>query len=516
MTIFNRSAALKGALLMTGSTYFAYVLGLLVSILVARSLGPDDFGRYSYVVWLSGLLVVLANHGLTTTGIRFVSESLGRNAPDQADRVHGHLRRWQLGSLLIVLASFSPASAWLLPAGWHGRLGLFLSVVTISVAAKTWYLFDVSIAKGHGRYAIEAAATVAATGANAVCAVVLVALGAPLSSFLWLFAAAGVAYAVIAVAMLRRQGVRAAPGDLDSHLHARLRAHLGWTLLLVLVAAFSNKSIETLLLNRLAGPAAVGFFTIAAGLTRGGVDMLSSGLSTVLMPSMAHAYGAGGVRRVAPILSDSVRYFQFFGLLLAGVGALWASPAINLLYGSHYGPVIPVFRIMVVVGGLTLADGAFGALLSTTDHQRLRAGIAVFAVACSAAAAFALVPRYGLDGAIAAHAVSRLTVYVVLVAGIVRATAVRLPWRELAMLLAAAAGAAVLAGIFLWIDPGLPMQAIAGIIYGLAFCAFTMALNAWQQHDIAHLRALAARLPALAAHLDPLLEQWQGRLPVRQ
>ena len=93
-------------MMVTGSTYVSYALGMLTSIVIARSLGPDDFGRYSYVVWLAGLLVVLANNGTTNTAIRFVSESLGRGSEAGAAGIHGWLRRRQLASALLVAAGF--------------------------------------------------------------------------------------------------------------------------------------------------------------------------------------------------------------------------------------------------------------------------------------------------------------------------------------------------------------------------------------------------------------------------
>src|SRR5690606_31590858 len=54
---FSGAAAIRAAAMIMGSTYVTYAVGLLVSIIVARSLGPEDFGRYSYVVWVAGILL---------------------------------------------------------------------------------------------------------------------------------------------------------------------------------------------------------------------------------------------------------------------------------------------------------------------------------------------------------------------------------------------------------------------------------------------------------------------------
>ena len=505
---FHRNALVKGALLMTGSTYVSYFLGLLSSVLVARALGPDDFGRYSYVVWLSGLLVLLANHGLTTSAIRFISESLGRELPRAAYRLYALLRRWQFDSLLLVMAGFLVAAHWLPPAGLSDRMLLFVAVVVVSVAAKTIYLFEISVAKGYGNFGIEAASSVTISVASILAVAIAFACGGGLATFLALFAGAGIAYAVLAARMMRRAQLRARRGRLDPELSARLRQHLGWTLVMVLVGAFSNKSIETFLLNAMVGSAEVGFFSIAGALTRGGVETLSSGLSTVLMPSMSHAYGAGGRERAGAILSNALRYFQFVGLLLAGVGFLWAGPVVDLMYGAKYAPVIPVFRTMVVVGGLTLAEGAFGAMLTTTDNQRVRAAMVAVSVTASAVAAGLLVPRYGLAGAVAAHAISRAVVFAVLVATIQRTLALRLPLRDLGRLLLAAAIAATAVAPIPLLAPGRIAEVLAGGGYGVLFVAATVLLRVWRAQDYAQVDTICSRIPPLHARLGPLLRRW--------
>jgi len=185
------------------------------------------------------------------------------------------------------------------------------------------------------------------------------------------------------------------------------------------------------------------------------------------------------------------------------------------MYGTTFDPVAGVFQVMVVVGGLTLADGAFGALLTSTDHQRLRATIAVGSVAVSAACALILVPRYGLAGAVGAHAVSRLLIFAILVIAILRTMALQMPWRELGRLYLAAVIAGGLVALALWKFPGLVAQAIGGFAYGALFIGATIALGAWRGQDIAMLASLVARIPMLHRHMAPMLQAWQERANMR-
>ncbi|MEO5883677.1 MAG: polysaccharide biosynthesis C-terminal domain-containing protein [Caldimonas sp.] len=508
---FGTLATARAALLLSGSTYVSFFFGLIVSAIIARAVGPEDFGRYAYVVWITGVLASIANNGLNTTGIRFVSESLGRDSEEGAKSVHGWLRRRQYWCLAATALSFLAAIPWIVPADWNRPVAVFGFVVLISMIAKALYLFDISIAKGYGQYSVEAFSTIAVSAGNLVCVVVLFGLRASLSAYLTLFTVAGAAYAALAWRMLRMRRLTPTPQGLDPSVAPRLKNHLLWTVMLTVAAAIGNKSTETYLLSVYAGPAQVGFFAIAATLTRGSVELMSSGLNGVLMPLMGHAFGAGQTARVNSILVNAVRYFYFAGLLLAGLGFLWADPFISLAYGAQYGPATQAFQIMALVAGLTLSQGAFGALLSTTDHQRIRALFALLSVVLSIGAAVLLVPRYGLAGAVIAHCSSSTLIFVLISAGIVHAFSVSLPWRELARLTLAAAVAAAATAGFLWSGKDLLHQFVGGVLYAVLFIVASFLFRAWKETDLSVLAPLASRYPELLGRLLPAMALWLRR-----
>lgn len=511
---FRQDTLVRGALLMTGSTYINYAVGLVISVLIARAVGPDDFGAYSYVVWLSGLLVMLANNGLNTTGIRFIAEALGRDEPQAAREVHGWLLRRQHACMALVALVFLAGMPLLEPASWAGRSVLLFAAVTLaSLLGKAYYLFAVSVAKGYARFDIEAVTTLSMTVLNLLGVVALVAARAPLPAYLALFAVISMLHIVAAGLLLRRAGVRASGAAPAPALLARLKPHLMWTVVLTVIYALGNKSIETYLLNMLVGSAEVGFFVIAASLTRGGIELLSSGLTTVLLPAMGHAYGAGGQARVNLILADSVRYFTFLGLILAGAAAFVAEAVITVMYGAAYAPVILLLQIMAVVGGLTLSEGAFAAILATTENQKLRAVFAVGAIVVTAVAALLLIPRYGLMGAIAAHAIARLVVFLAFAAITARVLSVRYPYRALAAQFLTAALALLPALGLVRLVPGMWSQAAAGVLYALLLIGLSPWLGIWKRRDMQTLAGLLGRLPRVGARLAQRLQRFSERLP---
>ena len=509
---FGSLATLKAALLMTGSTYVTYAIGLLVSALIARHMGPEDFGRYAYIVWLVGVLVIVCNNGLTTTGIRFVAEALGGGSNQLAATIHGWLFRRQWLSIAAVILCFLALFPLLKPAGWVETVWLFNLVVVVSLAAKSLYLFQISIAKGHGRFSVEAYSTILVSVANAALVLMLYLLDASLPAYLALFTATSLGYYAVAALMLRRGSPAPLHSRIDGELLSRVNTHLLWTVVLTLVGAFGGASAEIYLLNRWVGAAEVGFFVIAVSLTRGGIDMVSSGLTSVLMPVMGHAFGAGGRSRVDTILSDALRYFQFLGLLAAGTGAFWAEAIVLLVYGPEYTSVTSIVRWMLVAAGFALGGGAIGALLSTTDNQRLRAVFASIALLVSVLAAVALIPAYGLAGAVVAHVAVRLVLYVIGLILIVRLMAIRLPLRELCRLILASSLAAAAAWMCTLVLQGLWVGVAAGFAYAALFLACTRYMGVWKEKDIHQVVVLTGQYPRLLGWTRAYLDRWMQQL----
>ena len=465
---------LRVAALIASSTYINTVLGFLVSVVVARSLGPHDYGQYAYLVWLSGLLVTIGNNGLSSCGIRFIAECRGRGEHELAQQVHGWLDRLQAISVLATVVLFAISTVFWKPKGWEQSNLLLLAVVSFSVLSRAIYIFDISIAKGYKNFSVESWITILTSVLYVIGAVLLAALDADLVYFAIFFGLLSVIFSASSRFMLRKAGIAKKVDALPAELLERIKTHLLWTILLVVVVAFSNKTLETFLLSTSVGMAEVGYFSIAAALSRGGIELLSSALNTMLMPMMGHAYGEGGMTKVNEILSDSLRYFTFLGLLLAGVGTLWSEAGVSLMYGAEYAAVVDVLRVMMLVGGLTLSEGVFGSLLTTTDNQKLRAQVSVGSVVISAVAAFSLVPTFGLVGALVSFSVTRISIVALMAWQIKSNLDVTLPTRQLSGVLAASVGAALFITPLVWFVPGLWGQFAAGFLYAVAFVWLTI------------------------------------------
>lgn len=503
----KREDLLRSALLMTGATYINYATGIVVSLLIARHLGPTAYGQYAYLVWLSGLLVLLFNGGTAITAITYVSERLGRQDAAGARIVHGWLKHKRIYSIALVCLTFFVALPWIKPSGWQSQLMLFAGLVLISAITKSNYIFAISVAKGYGRFSVEAIVSNLLSIGTLVAVGLAVLLQASLLHFALLFTLASCLHMVLVTRLLRRESIVAQSGALQDDVHVRIKHHLTWTTLMLAVLAFGGRTVETFMLNHLAGAQDVGFFLIAAALTKGGIDLLSSGFNSVLMSHMAHAYGAKGEEAVNTVLSNNLRYAHFMGLLLAGAGFFLAKPVIALLYGQQYLSAVPLMQILVVSSGLALSDGVFGARLSTTGGQQTRTLIVAAVLVVSIVGAAFFVTRYGVLGAAVSSAITSIVGMLAVGLYTARRAHVRLPLKALAASTALACGAALSGAALLILSTHVAAWITAAVLFVALLIGLSLLLRIWTKADLEGVAHILRRLPGLKSRA-PDLAQW--------
>lgn len=169
-----------------------------------------------------------------------------------------------------------------------------------------------------------------------------------------------------------------------------------------------------------------------------------------------------------------------------------------MLYGHSYAPAVPVFQLMVVVAGLSLGESVLGALLSTTDRQHARTALAVMQVVLAVVLGVPLISRFGLQGALATHAISRLGATAAMYLWVARAHACAVPVGALARLLLAAGVAAGVSVPIVVAMRTFTAHLLAAGVYSVLLVYATVPLRCWTKGDY---RALARRLEGAPASL---------------
>ncbi|MEY2687379.1 MAG: hypothetical protein RL375_1577, partial [Pseudomonadota bacterium] len=415
------------------------------------------------------------------------------------------LRQWWCVAL--VGGVFLLVSPLVQPVGWQAGVVVMAVIVVLASVPKAWYLFGVSVAKGYGRFGIEATSLATMSLASMAGVIVLMLVDAHLYAYLALFIVSSLAHPALLHRLPqspRRDAEHREPG---AEIEQRIKPHLYWTALLLACTVFYGSSMSMLFLNHHASAETIAFFSVAIALTRGGVELLSSGLNSVLMPLMAHGYGEGGRQRTSEISAVAMRMFHFCGLLLTGVGLFWAAPLVLAMYGPRYGEAAFAFQVLVVTGGLTLPWNVLGTLLSTTDQQRTRFAFAAISLAISGLTAWLFIPGHGLNGALLSYAITSFAAYGRLIFATVRVGSLTVPLGPILRLTGAGVAAGVVAGGLLLMSTNLWMQFASGCLFALLYPLFSVWLRAWRSSELSLITRQAHRLGRLAP-LVRRIDRW--------
>ena len=491
---FGRRWALRAAFMTTGSAYVSYAGGIIGTALLARHLGPQDYGVYAYFVWLCGVLVKLYTAGFGNTAIRFVSEMVGQAQVGQAQGViHWVHRKYVAGSLLVTALFVFVAPLLKLSSERALSMSLLALAVTGSLA-KAYFTLLAAFGKGYGRFEVEAATTSFVAVVNVIGVAALVVFHVPLLGCAVFFVFLCFMHVVVARKLLASTGILGLRGSLSEGVRARLGPHLRWSVVLALLAAVSGNSIETFLLNREVGPSAVAFFALALAFVSAGLNLVLVGASATLLPVLGHAYGREAERGVVRIAGRALGYFQFLGVLIAGVGYFLAFPAVDLFYGERFLEAVWVLQALVVGRGLAVGAGALTAFFVANERQRGRTGILAVTLLFNVAVAVMLVPRYGLAGAVVSSVVTAFADLGIMAVVAVRGFGFEMPWGVLARL---CLGGLIAAGLAWQVvgDGGHVVRGIVGAsVFAFAYAALTVLLGAWDKEDIVAMRKLGVRI----------------------
>ena len=374
-------ASIGGMLLTQG---LVIALSLPASMLVARSLVPEELGRFltaQRVCWI----VVLVLHLSAAHGYSYFSADIG----DQA-----RLRRLT-GSALVFTAIVAPLAMLgsLLFAGVQGDPGLIAIMATIAAYLPAFLLSQLlsAIMRGQLRttqFNVVRVCQPAVWLAFVVCLFTSDVHDLPLLAAL--FVLAHWSAALLALFLVCRNGWRPGrpAGATAGVLRYSIRAHFGQA------GGELNVYLDQVLLSFLLPFRSVGLYGVAAN-TAAAVSGVSASLVPIVQPLVQRA-PVDERRRTSLLLVVAGS-----AILGAVVIALLAPMPwlIGLVYGPAYAEASSIARILLVAVWIEAVGSLSGAVLFGLNRPGLTSWAAATSIVTGVVLLLILVPRQGIEGA---------------------------------------------------------------------------------------------------------------------
>jgi len=362
-------------------------LSLLVTILVARVLGAEEFGLYGFAFAYVAIWTVVMDGGAVVLATRDVAR--GR-AADVMPAL------FTLKPVLIGVAFVGLMGAgWL--AGFSQTMLWLVGVFAIGSAADAYLMLTLAVFRGREEFGIET----------------LHLLAQRLVFALFAFAALAAYTGAIGVAVARAASLIAAM--LSASWVLRHRHAIKWTLSLDAVRAsgfpllasvgpllFADLMMQLqsrggpLILQFTRGPVEVGLYTAPARLIEG-LFLFPAAYGVALLPRLVTAYQHGG-EPLRKELRTGLQFAGSLGVAVAISGLVWADELTVWLFGQAYASSVVPFRVLL------------GALLVMMINVPLRTALLAvnaersYAISCPLAATtnlifnIGLTPRWGTIG----------------------------------------------------------------------------------------------------------------------
>lgn len=371
--------------LMGTSTAMRLGFGMLTFVIMARVLGPAQFGVL--MLWLSvaTLLALIANYGLTPYLLREIGA-----APESAPQVMAEVLSAKLmltGGIVILAIAVSP----LLDTGSRA---VFLLMLGAQLADALTEFLNVGF-RATNRFGFE----------TRIASVSVVLQFSIVALLLWwqptpLMAATAFLISRLAVLLVtwlaqRRYFAALRPGS-PAQAWARLRATRPYAIDFGLQSLLGQ--VDSVVLNHFVGSAAVGLYQAGMRLFNGGAQAAGV-LANVFLPRAAAAAEVQDGGQTLRRESSRVQWaFVGFGLIFGLAMCSLAEPLVRLLFGVQYLELVQVLPWFGLLFFVRFFASSWGVLLTSAGAQRFRAVMNAVHWALIGALSLVLVPRLALIG----------------------------------------------------------------------------------------------------------------------
>jgi len=342
---------------MMGEKIFTMGLLMVVSIFVARYLGPENYGILSYAISLASLFAIATHMGLSGLAVRELV-----NQPDEHEELMGTIFGIKLTGGIIAMVAFL---AFIFATGDINEVEFWvLLVVSGTILLKPFEVFDFWFqAKVKAKYSsiVRAISTIILSAIK----IGLVVLGAQLLAFAGAYLFQAILITILFVYFFKKEANISLKKWKFKLLRAKELLGQGWMIMLGAIFAMVYIKIDQVMIRWLVDAEEVGIYSVAAKLSEAWYF-----IPTVIVASLFPKLLELQKKDEAQFKVRLQHLFDFLfvmALTLAIIVTFISEPAINLLYGVEFGKSAVILSIHIWAGLFIFMRAVFSKWILVED-----------------------------------------------------------------------------------------------------------------------------------------------------
>lgn len=346
LDIIFKTKTLYHSIVSSSFTLVNGVLGIVFYAIVARLLGPSDFGVFAIATATLAMLASIANVGTDTGIVKFVAKYIRTDNPKALRFLKlGLEMKIAVGLILAVVGWF--AAAFLVNQVFHKPE--LLSPIRIAVVGASLMLlfsFATSALQSIQRFFIWGTLNVSLNASRIIAVLILSASSA-----------LNVISGIVVFALMPLVGFFIALGFLPNFFKVRNETSISreffnynkWVAVFVVIAAIAAR-LDTYISAKFLSLSEVGIYAVATGLTSI-VPQLVSAIATVVAPKLSQINSSKEAKKYLSQVQLLVLGLAIPGLIAGGIGGAIFIP---IAYGQQYLQSIIPFLILLAAQAIFL------------------------------------------------------------------------------------------------------------------------------------------------------------------
>lgn len=391
----------KNTVYLTIATVGQKALAFLYFILIARLAGVEGTGKYFFVVSFTTIFSIFVDMGFSSVLIRETAKNR---------EVAGKYLSNILGAKLVLgVLTYLAVAVAINIMGYPDETKLMVYLSGIVMLLDSFNVTFYAIFRGRQNLFYESIGVV-------VSEILIIGFGAaslflhePLY-FLLLALMSGSLFNFFFASTLifRKTDVRPKLSLDKSVLLALLKIAYPFALAGIFVKVYSY--LDSVLLSKIVGDAAVGFWSVAYKLTYA-FQFIPMAFAAAMFPAMS-AYFCSDKSRLKQTFERAIFYLAVVAAPVSfGIFSL-AKPIVTTLYGASYAPSVLPLQIAIFAVVFIFLNYPVGSLLNACDRQMTNTAIMGVSMALNVILNVILIPRFSFVGAAIAAVVSHLFLYI--------------------------------------------------------------------------------------------------------
>ncbi|MBN1578633.1 MAG: flippase [Chitinispirillaceae bacterium] len=404
------SQLIKNSLLTLVNSFFMMITSWVISIWVARQLGPTNYGILTFILWLTGTVSWIIGMGLIHAITKFISESQGKGEHRNLTPIILYILRIEIlisvisMAVLIILKTkiadyfFSPHESFFI---FIAALGLLPGMITA--------IFSAAI-EGIQKFEYFTYSNLIISPFSFAAKVIVLAMGKGITGLLYVMLVFSFINALFYFFVLKREGFFS-PGagrPLETGIRQRIQRYNRSVIAILLCDKIVWDKSENFFLGRLCSSQEIGFYNLGFNIAQRFMSMLPTTFWRVLFPAMSSYFGSGDRKKMRRLFFLSTRYLAFVTFPVGIGGMILAYQIIHYLYGHEFIGAQRVLQIIFATSIISTLSNPASAVLYGFDRQSFIYKFGALLAVINIVLDLIVIRRYGATGAAVCYGITTI------------------------------------------------------------------------------------------------------------